>query len=144
MSKTNIKKITVAISGGFDPIHVGHIELIQEAAKLGDRLIVIVNEDIFLIKKKGYVFMPLAERKTILESIKGVDEVVVAVDEDESVAKTIELIKPDIFANGGDRTTANPKENIACEGIGCKQVFRLGAKIQSSSKLVRRAEEQNV
>ena len=135
------RPIRVAISGGFDPIHVGHIELIQEAAKLGHRLIVIVNKDVFLIRKKGYVFMPLAERKMILESIKSVDEVVVAVDEDESVARTIELIKPDIFANGGDRTEegANTKERLACDRIGCKQIFGLGAKIQSSSELVRKS-----
>src|SRR5512135_1756707 len=97
-----IKKIvTVAISGAFDPIHVGHIRYIREAAKLGDRLVVILNSDDFLMKKKGFVFWPLADRKEILESIKGVDEVVPAIDQDQTVSKTLELVKPDVFAKGG-------------------------------------------
>ena len=68
--------VTVAISGAFDPIHVGHIRYIREAAKLGDRLVVILNGDDFLLRKKGFVFMPFEERKEILENVKGVDEVI--------------------------------------------------------------------
>lgn len=126
----------VAVSGGFDPIHIGHIRYFKEARKLGDRLVVILNNDAFLIRKKGYVFMPLLERKAILESIIYVDEVIVAVDNDNTVNKTLELIKPDIFANGGDRVKADPSEGRVCQEIGCKQVFGLGEKIQSSSGLV--------
>ena len=97
------KLVQVAISGAFDPIHVGHIRYIYEASKLGDRLLVILNGDDFLLKQKGFVFWPFNERKEILENIKGVDEVVAAVDEDQTVRKTLELIKPDIFAEGGGR-----------------------------------------
>ena len=129
--------ITVAISGGFDPVHVGHIRYIHAAAKLGDRLVAILNSDDFLLRKKGYVFMPLEERKEILESIKGVDEVVVAIDEDQTVAKTIELLRPDIFAKGGDRVVSVPEEEEACRKVGCQVVFGVGGgKVQSSSWLV--------
>src|SRR4030043_2007516 len=92
----------VAVSGGFDPIHIGHIRMIREASKLG-KLIIILNNDAFLIRKKGRPFMPLEERKEILENIKGVDSVFLSIDEDDSVCKSLEAIKPDIFANGGDR-----------------------------------------
>src|SRR4030042_6007278 len=95
------KLITVAISGAFDPIHIGHIAYIREAAKLGDRLVVILNNDIFLLRKKGFVFRPVEDRKQILENMKGVDEVIVSVDDDQTVCKTLELLKPDIFAEGG-------------------------------------------
>ena len=70
------KHLTVAVSGAFDPVHIGHIRYIREAARLGDKLVVILNSDDFLLRKKGFVFMPFGERKEILENIKGVDEVV--------------------------------------------------------------------
>ena len=96
--------VTVAISGAFDPIHVGHIRYVREAAKLGDRLVVILNGNDFLLRKRGFVFRPFEERKEILENVKGVAEVIASVDEDQTVRKTLELVKPDIFAKGGDRT----------------------------------------
>jgi D-beta-D-heptose 7-phosphate kinase/D-beta-D-heptose 1-phosphate adenosyltransferase len=120
------KLVTVAVSGAFDPIHVGHIRYIREAAKLGDRLVVILNRDDFLMKKKGFVFWPFADRKEVLESIKGVDEVVVAVDEDQTVRKTLELIKPDIFAKGGRTGLKNIPEVETCHKIGCKLVTQVG------------------
>lgn len=130
----------VVISGGFDPIHIGHIRLIKEAKGLGDELIVILNNNEFLIRKKGYVFMLLIERIEILRSIRGVDSVMVAIDDDDTVAKTIEVLRPDIFANGGDRTEANPEEEKSCSKIGCEMVFGVGGgKVQSSSRLVRYA-----
>ena len=133
------EEIVVAISGGFDPIHMGHIRLIKEASKLGTKLIVILNTDEFLLHKKGYVFMPLEERKGVLESIKGVSEVVVSLDKDLTVAESLRYYRPNIFANGGDRIEAVPEENIACGEIGCKQVFGVGgSKMRSSSKLVER------
>jgi cytidyltransferase-like protein len=82
------KSITVAVSGAFDPIHVGHIMYLREAAKLGDRLVVILNNDKFLLRKKGFVFRPFEDRKEILENIKGVDQVIASVDDDQTVCKT--------------------------------------------------------
>ena len=139
----NKKLVKVAISGAFDPIHAGHIRYIHEAAKLGDRLVVILNKDNFLLKKKGFVFWPFNERKEILENIKGVDEVVAAVDEDQTVRKTLELIKPDIFAKGGDGTgQVNIPEVDTCRKIGCKVITNVGGgKIRSDNELSLRVKE---
>jgi len=133
--------IKVAVAGGFDPLHIGHLEHIRKAKKLGDWLVVIVNPDADLIRKKGYVFMPLEHRKAILEALREVDEVVVSIDSDGTVAKTLKLIKPDIFAKGGDRTPDNMPQNEidACQEIGCKIVYGLGDKLDSSQWIVARA-----
>ena len=141
------KKITVAVSGGFDPIHAGHVRMIREAAALGDRLVVIMNNDNWLKNKKGYAFMPQAERKEILESIAGVDEVVVTshkpIFSDRSVCAELRKIKPDVFANGGDRTGDNIPEVAVCNEIGCVMVFSVGkgGKMQSSSWLLKQFAE---
>lgn len=127
--------ITVAASGGFDPIHVGHIEYLKMAKSLGDKLIVILNTDDFLMQKKGFVFMPFEERKTIIESIKYVDEVIRCIDADLSVCKTLALLKPDIFAKGGDRMISNIPEVEVCGVNNIKIVDGLGNKIQSSTWL---------
>ena len=129
--------VTVAISGAFDPIHVGHIRYVREAAKLGDRLVVILNGNDFLLRKKGVVFMPFKERKKILQNVKGVNEVIASVDEDQTVRKTLELVKPDIFAKGGDWTgPENIPEAETCRRIGCKLVTNVGGgKIRSDSEL---------
>jgi len=137
------KPITVAVSGAFDPIHVGHVRYIQEAAKLGDRLVVILNSDDFLLRQKGFVFMPFADRKEILESIKGVDEVIASVDKDQTVRKTLELVKPNIFAKGGDRTgPENIPEAGTCHKIGCKLVTGVGGgRIRSSVQISRKVRD---
>lgn len=137
------KKIIVAVSGGFDPLHIGHVRLFKEAKKLGDKLIVILNNDNWLIAKKGYVFMSQKERKEILKAIKYVDEVILTnhpkKPKDMSVCAELLKIKPDIFANGGDRNKNNIPEVDICRAIGCKMVFNVGkgGKIQSSSWLIR-------
>lgn len=142
MEKNKNKKIVVAVSGGFDPIHIGHIDMFYEAKKLGDELVVILNNDNWLQKKKGHVFMPEQERKEILEALKPVDRVVLTKhrpnDEDKSVCRSLQEIKPDIFANGGDRVKENVPEVTTCEKVGCRMVFNVGkrGKIQSSSWLV--------
>lgn len=142
MAIKNNKKIVVAVSGGFDPAHVGHVRLFSEAKKLGDKLIVILNNDNWLIKKKGYVFMPQHERKELLRYFASVDEVVLTSHEknssDMSVCRELKKIKPDIFANGGDRKLDNIPEADVCRQIGCKMVFGLGrgGKVQSSSWLL--------
>ena len=130
------KLVTVAISGAFDPIHVGHVRYIREAAKLGDRLVVILNGDDFLLRKKGFVFRPFEDRKEILESIKGVDEVIASIDADQTVRKTLKLLKPDIFAKGGDTRPENIPEANTCRKIGCKLVTNVGGgQIRSDSDL---------
>ena len=136
--------ITVAISGGFDPVHIGHIELMQEAKSLGDRLVVIVNNDNWLKKKKGYAFMPERERKEVIEGLRAVDRVVLTKhkpnDPDTSVSKALRVVKPHIFANGGDRKLDNVPEVAVCEKIGCVMVFNIGkgGKVQSSSWLLKK------
>jgi cytidyltransferase-like protein len=144
MNKKPQKKIIVAVSGGFDPIHVGHIELFYEARELGDELVVILNNDNWLRKKKKHVFMPQGERKIIIEAIKPVDRVVLSSHrpntKDMSVCAELKKIKPDIFAQGGDRNVKNipPCEVELQRTIGFKVVENIGrsGKIQSSSWLL--------
>lgn len=132
---------TVAVSGGFDPIHIGHVRLINNAKKLGDKLIVIINNDNWLKAKKGYVFMPEEERKEIIENLKSVDEVVLTKHsenpKDMSVCAELRELKPDIFANGGDRKAGNIPEYDLGNELGIKLIFNVGGeKIRSSSELV--------
>ena len=135
------------VSGGFDPVHVGHIRLFQEAKKLGDELVVLLNNDNWLKFKKGYVFMPEHERKEIIEAFEYVDKVVLTGHtkntKDISVSRELKLIRPDIFAQGGDRRSDNipTPEVFVCKEIGCIIVNNVGfgGKIQSSSELVKKA-----
>lgn len=135
------KEIIVAVSGGFDPIHVGHIRLIEAAKKLGDKLVVIINNDNWLIKKNGYVFMPEAERVELVRALEAVDEVVLTEHpknpDYRHIAFTLLKVKPDIWANGGDKGITNKDEVAACKEIGCKMVSDVGGgKVQSSSWLI--------
>lgn len=125
----------------FDPAHVGHLSYLKSAKKLGDKLVVILNTDEFLERKKGYAFMPFEERKEILLGLECVDEVIKCIDEDQTVCKTLEMLKPDIFAKGGDRTAGNIPEYDVCEANGIEMVFGVGGsdKPQSSSWLVNNA-----
>jgi cytidyltransferase-like protein len=131
----------VAVSGGFDPLHVGHVRMIHAAAALGARLVVIVNGDEFLMRKKGYIFMPLSERIEILRALRDVDDVVVAVDRDQTVCETLRRVRPHVFANGGDRRAESDiPEAAVCQELGIEMVFNVGGgKVQSSSELVHRA-----
>ncbi|OGO20808.1 MAG: hypothetical protein A2144_03385 [Chloroflexi bacterium RBG_16_50_9] len=134
--------ITVAVSGGFDPVHVGHIRSMKEAKKIGDKLMVILTRDDQLIQKKGYYFMPYEERKEILESIAGVDRVVPNIDAGITSNGSLEYYRPDVFAKGGDRTEDKMPEveKMICAKIGCEIVYGVGGdKIQSSSSLVKRS-----
>lgn len=135
---------TVAISGGFDPVHIGHLQLMKEAKTLGDRLVVILNNDSWLLRKKGYVFMSEKERAAVLSAIKYVDKVILTAHpcnpKDVSVCKELKKLKPDIFANGGDRKAGNIPEYKLCKKLGIKMAFNVGGKkAQSSSWLVRKA-----
>ena len=134
----------VAVSGGFDPIHIGHIRMFKEAKKLGDKLVVILNNDHWLRKKKGAVFMPQHERKELIKAIQYVDEVILTSHkpnpQDMSVCKELQKLRPHIFGQGGDRNTANipPCEVRLQKEIGFKIIQNLGqgGKIQSSSWLL--------
>lgn len=147
MENNNQQIIIVAVSGGFDPIHIGHVRMFKEAKALGDKLVVIINNDNWLMKKKGFAFMPQAERKEVIEAIGFVDEVVFTDHEpdpqDTSVCEALRKVRPHIFANGGDRTHDNIPEIPVCEEIGCQMVFNVGfgGKVQSSSDLVKRYKE---
>lgn len=140
------KSTIVAVSGGFDPIHIGHVRLFQEAKKLGDELVIILNNDNWLRAKKQHVFMPEQERKEIIESIRGVDRVVLTKHPenptDMGVSTEILEIQPNIFGKGGDRNPSDvpiPGSEVdICKAIGCEVVYNLGdgGKIQSSSWLL--------
>lgn len=144
----NKKPVVVAVSGGFDPVHYGHVRMFESAKKLGDKLVVILNNDNWLLKKKGFVFMPQRERKEIIEALKYIDKVVLTGHkenpEDMSVCAELRKIKPNIFGNGGDRFKHNVPEVAVCQEINCKTVFNLGVggKVQSSSWLVKGATEK--
>lgn len=127
---------TVAVSGGMDPIHFGHVRMILEAAQFGE-VIVILNSDEWLMRKKGFVFMPWEQRAEIIESIKGVKKVVRVDDSDGSVCEALRREKPTYFANGGDRTDKNTPEMEVCAELGISMLWGVGGgKIQSSSELV--------
>ena len=150
MNKKNGEK-GVMVSGGFDPIHIGHIRYIQEAKKLGDKLIVVINNDNWLRKKKGKEFMPEQERKEIIEAIAGVDEVIISSHpknpKDMSISKELIKVRPHIFANGGDRDekdAEDPKSSLYKEKqihkkLGIDMVFNVGrgGKIRSSSDMLK-------
>ncbi len=122
----------VMISGGFDPIHIGHVRYMQEAKKLGDKLIVVINNDNWLKLKKGYAFMTENERKEIIEAIGCVDEVIITSHsentKDITVCEEIRKIKPHVFANGGDRKPdGDPVPEVAlCEELGIEIVYNVG------------------
>lgn len=145
MPNKNKKIQVVAVSGGFDPVHIGHVRMFEAAKKLGDKLVVILNNDNWLQKKKGHVFMPEKERKEIIEAFKMIDKVVITKHpknfKDISVCAELKKIKPDIFANGGDRKLDNIPEVTVCEKINCQMVFNVGrgGKVQSSSWLVNKS-----
>ncbi len=137
-----MKNKKIALSGGFDPVHVGHVRMIKAAAEVGD-VIIIANSDEWLQRKKGYIFMPWTERAEILSAFKGVTMVVEAKDSDDSVCDSIADLKKsidlDYFGNGGDRKSNNTPEIVLCGELGVDLLWNLGGgKIQSSSELVDR------
>ncbi len=138
------------VSGGFDPIHIGHIRYLQEAKKLGDKLVVVINNDNWFRIKGKKLFMPQDERKEIIEALSCVDEVVLTKHKpsrkvygrntkEYSVCQEIDEIRPDIFANGGDRFADDIPEFQLCNELGIEMVFNVGhgGKIRSSSELVK-------
>jgi len=133
-------KPTVMVSGGFDPVHVGHIRMIREAAKYGN-VIVIANSDEWLYRKKGFNFMDFRARREILDSIKGVILVDSVNDSDGTVCEAIRRLKPTYFANGGDRGKDNTPEVLLCKEMGVELLWGIGGKekVAASSELFPRA-----
>lgn len=132
-----MKKI-VLITGGFDPVHSGHIAYIQAAKKLGDLLVIGVNSDAWLTRKKGAPFMPLSERAAILRNIVGVDFVIDFDDADGSAKHAIWMVRQSypqdhiVFANGGDRTQENiPEMDAADDNVSF--VFGVGGEDKKNS-----------
>ena len=139
-----MKKNIIILSGGFDPVHKGHIRMFKSAKNLGD-VVVGLNSDEWLIRKKNKLFMSFSERKEILESIKFVDEVVGFNDDDDTACDLIKNInnkyseKMEIyFGNGGDRTNQTTPEIEYCDKNSIGLIWDLGGgKIQSSSDLLK-------
>jgi len=141
------KPIVVAVSGGFDPVHIGHVHLFRDARALGDKLLVILNDDEWLKRKKGYVFMPQHERQELLGHIRWVDEVVLREPrETYDVCHMLERLEIHIFANGGAGRSNEQEipEAEICKVRGIKMVFNVGGaeKPQSSSWLVKNLAKQ--
>jgi len=136
----------VVVSGGFDPLNgIGHLSHIREAKKLGDKLVVILSRDDQLVAKgnkpNGTFYPSIEDRIEIIKELRSVDEVVLNIDKDGTSTESLRLVRPQIFAKGGDRTPDNMPDNEIkmCEEIGCKIVYNVGVdKTVSSSQLVRR------
>jgi len=134
-------KNIVVVSGGFDPIHSGHIAYFKAARELGDQLVVGVNSDEWLIRKKGKAFMPIHERQAVVQSIRYVDYVIRFDDNDDSAILLLKTIKQKwpndkiIFANGGDRNESNNRE-ISVENVEFAYGVGGNMKLNSSSKIL--------
>lgn len=141
----DITKNTIVVSGGFDPIHIGHVRMINEASKYGD-VIVILNNDNWLKKKKGKVFMPEDERFEILTNLRNVSLVYLSKhaknSKDMSVCNELKEICPTYFANGGDRKQGNIPESDVCNECDIIMLYNIGGdKIQSSSWLIEKCQK---
>jgi len=131
----------ICISGGFDPLHVGHVRLMKSASQHGS-VFVILNSDEWLMRKKGYMFMTFDERQEIIRSMGAVYDVISVDDNDGTVCEALERIRPSYFGNGGDRLSDNVPEVEVCKKLGIKTIWNLGGeKVQSSSDLVQSYKE---
>ena len=135
-----MKKKVVIVSGYFNPLHKGHIELFKKAKAIGDFLFIIVNNDQQRALKGSKEFMLQDERILILSEVKIVDKVILSIDKDRTIIKTLKDLSKNfsndfelIFANGGDKNNKSIPEAILCKEIGIKLIDGLGNKIQSSS-----------
>lgn len=142
--KAKKKPVVVAVSGYFNPLHVGHLDMIEQAKKLGDKLVVIINND-YQVKLKGSVpFMSLRDRVRIINALREVDSVFVSLDRDKTVCRSLAKLRPDIFANGGDRhSIGDVPEYDVCQKYKIKMVDGLGKKIRASSTLIAEAAAKN-
>lgn len=137
---------TVLVSGGFDPLHVGHLNLFDAAASYG-QVLVALNTDDWLRRKKGYVVMPHGDRTRILKALTVVTNVMLVDDADGTVCQALRILRPDYYANGGDRPIVNrgslspwaAQEHAVCKELGIEILLNVGgAKTHSSSEMVAR------
>ena len=139
----------ILVSGGFDPIHSGHIKLINEANEYGD-VVVLLNSDQWLRNKKGKEFLPFAERKIIMQNLKGVLDVIEFDDSDrtcvDGIKKAKSIYKDSIikFANGGDRNNDTTPEKDFCDNNDIQTLFGIGGdnKSNSSSWILKKWKEK--
>ena len=128
----------IIVSGGFDPIHSGHIKLINNAEQHGD-VVVLLNSDEWLRNKKGKEFLPFSERKIIMQNIKGVIEVIEFDDTDQTCVDGLKkvklLFKNNVikFANGGDRKDGTTPEKEFCDNNNIETLFGIGGNDKSNS-----------
>jgi len=118
----------VAVSGGFDPMHTGHIQYIEGAVELGDKVIVILSRDDQLVMKKGKYVIPYEVRKAVIEwGLNGRGEVVENIDNDHTARESIAYYMPDVFAKGGDTWDSDnlPEKNV-CDELDIKVIFGVG------------------
>ena len=151
MDKSNWIKNVIIVSGGFDPVHKGHIRMFREAANLGANVIIGLNSDNWLIRKKGKPFMKWEERKEILEGFKYINQVISFDDSDDTANNLIKKVNElydnqDVqlyFANGGDRGKGNVPEVKICQYLNVVMLWGIGGgKIQSSSWLINGEENE--
>jgi D-beta-D-heptose 7-phosphate kinase/D-beta-D-heptose 1-phosphate adenosyltransferase len=143
-ARTSPDSKVVMVSGGFDPVHVGHLRMFKEAKKLGDRLVVVLNSDEWLKRKKGKNFMHQDERAELIGELDPVDEVFILESERDDVGEAIEKFKPHIFANGGDRRDESDiPEAPICAEHNVEMIFNVGGdKVRSSSELLKEYHEE--
>ena len=132
---------TVIVSGYFNPLHGGHLDMIEAARELGDRLIVVVNNDKQQLLKKGKVILDEENRLRLIGALRAVDEAVLSIDEEPPVINTLEMIAKKypndqlIFANGGDRDSDKViPETAICNQYGIKTVFGVGTEVRGLVK----------
>ena len=138
------RRSIIVMSGGFDPVHKGHLRMFREASWLGHQVIVGLNSDEWLIRKKGKPFMDFNERKEILEAFRYINQVIPFDDSDDTACDVIEKVnsmydtdQKIYFANGGDRKVDNVPEVDTCKDLGVIMLWGVGGgKIQSSSWLI--------
>ena len=122
----------ILCSGGFDPLHDGHLDYLEGSAKYG-RVIVALNSDDWLMRKKGWVFMPWNARARLLKALSVVYDVIEFDDEDGTACEALRSIGPKYFANGGDRISANAMELAVCKQFHIEELFGVGGlKVRSS------------
>ena len=126
----------VAVSGYFTVLHIGHIRYFKAAKRLGDKLIVIVNNNKQQILKKGKIIHSANDIKLMLKNFPFINKVIVSEDTDRTQNRTLEKIKPDIFAKGGDSNESNTPEIEICKKIGCQVKFNVGGKKLNSSSWI--------